>query len=87
MVSKSLSLKVQKQIKPVPISNFVNAMEKYDCDVTIKLGTSFYNAKSIIGTLASCFNCVSEFELVCSGADEKSALNEAVKILGDAEQI
>ena len=39
------------------------------------------NAKSIIGTLASCFSCVDELEVVCDGSDEAVALDEVTKLL------
>ncbi len=80
MVSKNISPHFEQKIQPEPISHFVSAMEKYSCDVTIRLGTVSYNAKSIIGVLASCFSCVDSFEVVCDGSDEALALEKAEEI-------
>ncbi len=78
---KSLSANAQKPAEIMSVVDFVNAMQKYNCNITIKLGANQYNAKSIIGALASGFNRRENFELICTGSDENVALSEAVKIL------
>ncbi len=81
MISKNVSPKVRFNVAPTPISNFVSAMEKYNCSVMLRLGTGTYNAKSVIGVLASCFSSIDEFEIVCDGIDEKIAMQEAERFL------
>ena len=81
MVSKNVSLKPCVSQRLTPALQFASAAEKYKCNVIIRLGTSCYDAKSIIGTLASCFSCVDELEVVCDGSDEAVALDEVTKLL------
>lgn len=81
MVSKSVSLNPRVPQSLIPALQFASTAEKYKCSVIIRLGASCYNAKSIIGTLASCFSCVDELEVVCDGSDEAVALDEVTKLL------
>lgn len=78
---KFMSAEGQKPCELSSVVDFVNAMQKFDCNISIKLGASLYNAKSIIGALASGFNRRENFELVCTGSDEKLALGEALRLL------
>ena len=80
MVSKNVSLKTSVSQSPMFALQFVSAAEKCKCNVTIRLGTSRYNAKSIIGTLASCFSCADGFEVICDGSDEAVALEKVTEL-------
>ncbi len=81
MVSKQLTLTNAQGFHMRPASVFATAMGKYACDVTIKFNGSDYNAKSLLNIIAACIKCGSEIEVICNGADENEALDEAVKLI------
>ncbi len=81
MVSKKLTIVNAQGFHMRPASVFSSAMGKYACDVTIKFNGSDYNAKSLLNIIAACIKCGSEIEVVCDGADENEALEEAAKMI------
>lgn len=81
MVSKQLVLTNPNGFHMRPATVFANAMGKFQSDITIKFNGTNYNAKSLLNIIAACIKCGSEIEIICSGDDEKEALDEAVKLI------
>lgn len=81
MVSKQLTLTNAQGFHMRPASVFASAMGKYSCNVTIKFDGNDYNAKSLLNIIAACIKCGSEILVVCDGADENEALEEATQLI------
>lgn len=81
MVSKQLKVTNSQGFHMRPATAFVNAMAKYQSDVTIKFNGLDVNGKSLMNLIAACIKFGSEIEVVCNGDDEQAALDEAVALI------
>ena len=81
MVSKETKIVNPMGMHMRPAGMFVQAMMKYDSDVTLVVGDKEVNAKSIMNLMAACIKCGSELEVRCSGPDEEAALAEAIRLI------
>ncbi len=64
-----------------PAGIFAAAMSKYHSKVVIKFNGNEINAKSLMSIISACIKCGSTIDVVCTGNDEESALDEAVSII------
>lgn len=81
MVSKTVTLINSQGLHMRPAGTFASAMGKYKSEVIIKYNGSEINGKSLMNILMSCIKCGSTVDVVCSGSDEQSALDEAVSLI------
>ena len=81
MVSEKVTIVNAMGFHMRPAMSFANAMTKYPCDVTICSNGVKTDGKSIMNIIASCIKCGMEIEVICNGAREDEALNEAVTMI------
>ena len=77
MVSESFTIINKLGLHMRPASLFVQAMSKYDSDLTILFQGKSIDGKSILQVMTACIKCGSEIELQCSGPDEQAMLQAA----------
>ncbi|MCQ4638257.1 HPr family phosphocarrier protein [Anaerovorax odorimutans] len=81
MVSKKLKVTNSEGFHMRPATNFANAMAKYSSDIKIKFNNMEVNAKSVMNLIAACIKFGADIEIVCDGADEEAALQEAAGMI------
>ena len=81
MLSKKVIIKNTEGLHMRPAMTFAQNMSKFSSNIDIKYNGSSYNAKSVMNIMAGAMKCGAEVEIVCSGADEKEALDKAAKLL------
>ena len=64
-----------------PAKELCSAAVSYECQVMLRCRGRDFNAKSVIGLLSACIQEGTEVELLCSGPDEKEALEKMLPIL------
>ena len=77
MVSKRVTVAHPQGLHMRPAQLLVSAMGRHPCEVTILAEGRRINGKSILSILSACIRQGSEIELICSGAGERAALEEA----------
>lgn len=81
MVSESFTIINKLGLHMRPASLFVQAMSKYDSDLTILFQGKSIDGKSILQVMTACIKCGSEIELQCSGPDEQAMLQAAGELI------
>ena len=81
MVSKKVTVTNVQGFHMRPAGVFAGKMGKYNSEITIVHNGLNVNAKSLMCIIAACIKCGAEIEIVCNGADEQQALEEAVKMV------
>lgn len=81
MVNQKVKLVNKQGFHMRPATDFANAMQKYDADISIIYKSNKINAKSMMNIIAAGIHCGSEIEIICDGKDEEKALREAVEII------
>lgn len=81
MVSQKITITNVHGFHLRPAGIFAAAMAKYQSKVVIKFNGNEINAKSLMSIIAACIKCGSMIDIVCTGNDEESALDEAVSII------
>ncbi len=86
MVRAELTIANEEGIHLGPANKIANAADKFDSQIHFKTDYMDVNAKSIINLVSGTFHCGDKVLCVCTGPDEKEAL-EAMRALlsGDLE--
>ncbi|SFR57214.1 HPr family phosphocarrier protein [Anaeromicropila populeti] len=67
-----------------PVGVLCTEALNYECKIEIKKDNIVANAKSVLSVLAAGIRYGEEFELICSGSDEKAALDTLKKLFEDS---
>lgn len=78
MVSRKTTVNIKFGLHARPAGMLAKLAQKYQSDVRMKVGEKDVNAKAIMGVLSVGVLCGTEVEFVCSGEDEKEALQDIV---------
>lgn len=81
MVSKSLKIVNSQGFHMRPASAFAAAMAKYSSDVKLQVNNTDVNGKSVMHIIAAGIKFGTEITVVCDGADEQAALDEAAGMI------
>ena len=81
MVSKNVKIVNSEGFHMRTASGFAAAMGKYSSEVKIEFNGKDVNGKSVMNLIAACIKFGSEITVVCDGADEQDALDEAVNMI------
>ena len=63
-----------------PAQLLVNALSRFESEVTLVANGKSINGKSIMYLMTACLKQGDEVEIQCDGADEKKALEKAVAL-------
>ncbi len=66
-----------------PAAEFVRAVQKFQCEVTIHKGDESYSASSILEVLSANLDCGAQVELEATGEDAEDALNRLEQLLSE----
>ena len=64
-----------------PASEFVRAVHKFDCEVTIRKGDEHFSAASILEVLSANLDCGSKMTIEAIGPDAERALDRLSQLL------
>lgn len=81
MVSEILTVTNSVGLHLRPAAVFAEAMQQFECKVTILFNEREINAKSVINIMAAGIGCGAEIEVQCEGSDEKEALKKAAELI------
>ena len=81
MVSQKVTIINAQGMHMRPAMEFAQAMSLFESDVYLKYNGADFNGKSVINIMAGGMKCGSEIEVVCSGLDEKAALEKAIEMI------
>lgn len=81
MVEKRLTVKNELGLHLRPAGELCKLATEYKSDIKICFRNKEFSAKSILGILSACVQQEDEIELICSGTDEKEALEGLVNVL------
>ncbi|MBQ3329884.1 MAG: HPr family phosphocarrier protein [Ruminococcus sp.] len=76
MVSKKVTLVNAQGFHMRPADDFVNAVKKYPCKVTLMHNGKSVNLMNKMFIIASAIKCGQEVEVICDGPEEDAALAE-----------
>ncbi len=62
-------------------SDFVTAMNRFECSVSIRYKRREIDGKSLMSVMAACMKQGAEIEVRCSGQDETLALQKAAELI------
>ncbi len=87
MVKDKVIIKNPTGLHLRPAGLFCKTAMQFGCKImiekTTKTGMMSANAKSVLSVLGACIKSGDEITIACSGADEKEALEEMVRIVED----
>lgn len=83
MVSQKVTIKNPTGLHLRPAGIFCNMAVRFQSSVTYRVRNTTANAKSVLSVLGSCVKAGDEIEIICSGSDEKDALQAMVTIVED----
>ena len=81
MVSEQLTVVNKAGFHMRPANLFVQAMTKFQSNITIVFNGRDIDGKSIMNVMAACMKQGSEIEVQCSGEQEEAALAAAVELI------
>ncbi len=81
MVSKKITLTNAQGFHMRPAMNFVNAITKFPCKITIKTGDREIDGKSVMNLISACIKCGMEIEIICEGEQENEAIETAIALI------
>ena len=81
MIQKTITVTKAQGLHMRPAGLLAAAMGKKQCNVTVMYNGRSINAKSVMNLMAAGIKCGSQLQLVCDGADEEQAMQEAVALL------
>lgn len=81
MIREVITILNENGLHALPASRFVKLASAFKCSVTLTKEDIKVNGKSIMGILTLACEKGSQVTLVCSGADEKKAIEALKKIL------
>ncbi|MBQ3265155.1 MAG: HPr family phosphocarrier protein [Ruminococcus sp.] len=76
MISKKVTLVNAQGFHMRPADDFVKAVKKYSCKVTMTHNGKPVNLMNKMFIIASAIKCGQEVELTCDGPDEEAAMAE-----------
>lgn len=77
MVSKKVKVVNEQGIHMRPAGELAKAVKaRPDCEVTLNANGKTVKAKAPMQIMSACIKCGNEVEIVCSGANEQSVLDE-----------
>lgn len=81
MVSRKIELKFPEGLHLRPAGRICEKAVSFSSRITIRMGSREYNVKSVISMLSARIVSNTEAELICSGPDEETALEEMARLL------
>lgn len=81
VVEKKIVIKNKLGLHARPAAIFVQIANKFDCDISVKLGNQKINGKSILGILMLAADKGSRILLKAEGPDSEAAITELEKLL------
>jgi phosphocarrier protein HPr len=69
-----------------PAAEFVRAVQKFRCEVTIQKGTETFSAASILEVLSANLDCGSRMTIEAIGPDAEKALEKLERLLHDFKE-
>ena len=81
MVSEKMTIINKLGLHMRPAGTFVQAMSKFESDVTILFNGKKINGKSVMQVMTSAIKCGAEIEVQCSGPDEEETLQAAAELV------
>ncbi|MGN0733933.1 MAG: HPr family phosphocarrier protein [Emergencia sp.] len=81
MVSKIVKIVNSQGFHMRPASGFAAAMAKFSSDVKLQVNNTDVNGKSVMNIIAAGIKFGTEVNVICDGADEQAALDEAVSMI------
>ncbi len=86
MVSEKVVIRNVLGLHLRPAGDLCRKAVEYDSHIMIHFREKEFNAKSLLGVLSACVQQGDEIELICSGTDEKEALQTLVDLLNQKKQ-
>ena len=84
MIEKTLIVKNRAGIHARPAALIAQTANKYNCELTLVLGDTEVNAKSIMGVITMAAGYNTSITLKADGSDEKEAV-QAIEALFDSK--
>lgn len=81
MISKEVTIQKSEGLHARPATFFIQKANEFKSLITLELGDSTANAKSLLGVLALGIDKGMSFKIIASGADEEDAVNALVKLV------
>lgn len=69
-----------------PAAEFVRAVHKFKCEITIRKGEETFSAASILEVLSANLDCGTQLTLEAVGADAEAALDRLEKLLHEFKE-
>lgn len=85
MVSEKVVIRHVLGLHLRPASTLCRKAVEYEAKIMIHFREKEFNAKSLLSVLSACVQQGDEIELICSGTDEKEALEAIVCLLSPQE--
>ena len=86
MVSGSITIKETNGLHLRPAKVLCQVAAEYKCKVSLKIGNTTANGKSLLSVLGAGIKKDMEICIVCEGEDEEVALSEILNILSDKKE-
>jgi phosphocarrier protein HPr len=81
MVSRTVTITNPTGLHLQPAGKLCELAVRYKAEIRYHHGSTFGNAKSLLGVLGACIKCGDEVEFICSGDDEEEALQAIVDVI------
>ena len=81
MVSEKVRIRNMLGLHLRPAGDLCRKAVEYESKIMIHFRNREFNAKSLLSVLSACVQQGDEIEVVCSGADEKEALQAVMALL------
>ncbi len=81
MVSEKIKIRNALGLHLRPAGVLCRKAVEYESNIVIHFREREFNAKSLLSVLSACVQQEDEIELICSGTDEKEALEGLVNVL------
>ncbi len=81
MVSSSITIMEKNGLHMRPAKVLCQVAAEYECKVSLVVGKTTANAKSLLSVLGAGVKHGMEVEIVCDGKNEEEALNRVIDVL------
>jgi phosphocarrier protein len=81
MIKEQVVVMAKAGLHARPANNLVKKAQTFKCTVEIGVNGKKYNAKSMLGILASGVNYGTTVEVICTGEDEEEACKQIIHLI------
>ena len=75
MISKSMTINIQKGLEARPVALLVQVASQYESSIYVEIQEKKVNAKSIMGMMSLGLNAGEEVTVIAEGTDENAAVD------------